>query len=231
MQAFGSWVGSEQRLPNLSFDTVKGSAAPRQDGKSVVSYGKITTPGHERDIALTFTYSDDQTGEIVEADIVVNALYQEAVLKATSGSVNSAAQAGANQNDQGQDDQGRGATASQSHKSTHVDESFDCRDRYDLQNVVTHESGHFFGLGEDMTDTAATMFYSIDECETHKRLPKADDIKTMSLLYATNADPEEEEATKSVRGCSVVGAPGAGPETWWLLLSAVLPALRRKRRR
>lgn len=214
MQAFGSWVASDQHMPNLSFDTVKGSAAPVQDGKSVVSYAKIAIPGHEHDVAITLTYSDDKTGEIIEADVVVNALYQQAVLKTPdAGTANQA-----------------GTDAAQSRKSTHQHESVDCHDRYDLQNVVTHEAGHFFGLGEDMTDATATMFYSIDECETHKRLPKADDIKTMSQLYTSTADPEEVKAG-GVRGCSIAGPTKTGLESLWLALWAAVPLLRRRRAR
>ena len=64
MQAFGQWVASDQKLPNLSFDSGKTSTEPKQDGMSTVSYGKITAPGHERDVAITITYSADKTGEI-----------------------------------------------------------------------------------------------------------------------------------------------------------------------
>jgi hypothetical protein len=221
MQAFSSWVASEQRLPNLSFDTVKSSSEPRHDGKSVVSYAKITAPGHEHDVAITLTYSDDQTGEIIEADVIINALYQDAVLTATNGTSDA--------NAQGEDNKpGDAKSVAPSRKSTHTNESVDCRDRYDVQNVVTHESGHFFGLGEEMTDSAATMFYSIDQCETHKRVLKADDIQVMSQLYNATADPEEVKA--GVRGCSFVGAPATGSESCWLALLAALPLLRRKRR-
>src|SRR4051812_27286257 len=80
MQAFGQWVGSDRRLQDLSFDTGATSQTPVQDGKSTVSYGRITLPGHEHDVAITVTYSNDQSGEIVEADIILNALYPMGVL-------------------------------------------------------------------------------------------------------------------------------------------------------
>jgi len=62
-------------LPDLTFDTGQISSVPKQDGKSTVSFGRITAPGHEHDVAITVTYAADQTGEILEADIVLNSLY------------------------------------------------------------------------------------------------------------------------------------------------------------
>jgi hypothetical protein len=81
-----------------------------------------------------------------------------------------------------------------------------------------------------MTDANATMFYSIDECETHKRLPKADDIKVMSQLYTLTADPDEVKAG-GVRGCSIGGPAKTGFESLWLALWAAVPLLRRRRGR
>jgi hypothetical protein len=59
-----------------------------------------------------------------------------------------------------------------------------CGGRYDVQNVTTHEAGHFLGLGEDMSDETATMFITSVPCQTHKRTLTAGDTGAMIGLYA-----------------------------------------------
>jgi Matrixin len=207
MQAFGQWVASDQRLPDLSFDTGQTSPSPKQDGKSTVSYARITAPGHEHDVAITVTYANDQTGAIIEADIVLNALYPMGALTAKTPAQTSP---GAGSHDDGKD----------------RDESLDCRNRYDAQNVATHEAGHFFGLGEDLTEKRATMFLSIDHCETHKRALATTDTTALGTLYAESADPTE--ASAGPKACSLGGVPqGSGA----LAVSAGILGLTLLRRR
>jgi hypothetical protein len=214
MQAFGQWVGSDQKLPGLSFDTGKTSAEPKQDGMSTVSYAKIQVPGHEHDVAITMTYSNDKTGEIVEADVVLNALYP-------MGTLTPKAPSKANDDKNEDDDKNN-------HNWRSQEESVDCANRYDAQNVVSHEAGHFFGLGEDMTERNATMFLSIDKCETHKRVLGATDTTAITTLYAANQDPEEAKA--GPRACSFGVAPAGGSACISALMAGLL-LLRRRRAR
>jgi hypothetical protein len=215
MQAFGQWVASDTRLPDLSFDTGKTSSVPKQDGKSTVSYGRITAPGHEHDVAITVTYANDQTGEIIEADIILNALYPMGVLTPKTTTPSGTA------DDSGDDDHRSNG------KSMHDrEESLDCRNRYDTQNVTTHEAGHFFGLGEDPVEKKATMFQTIDQCETHKRVLASTDIGALGTLYAKSADPEEAKA--GARACSFGGVPQSRDALW---LSAAIFGLGLWRRR
>ena len=72
-----------------------------------------------------------------------------------------------------------------------------CGGRYDVQNVTTHEAGHFFGLGEDMTDQTTTMFITSAPCQTHKRALGASDVGAMTSLYA-NVVPTPSQAS----GCN-----------------------------
>lgn len=202
MQAFGSWVVSDPRLPSLAFDRGNTSAQPTQDGKSTVSFAEIKTPGHEKDVAITVTYSNDKTGEILEADMILNARYPMAVLKAKL-----------REHDKG---------------SHHRDmEADDCRSRYDAQNVATHEAGHFFGLGEDVVERQATMFLSIGQCEMHKRELAATDVSAVSTLYA---QVEPEEASQGPQACSFGQARSAGEDTFFAAIFG-LSLLRRRRAR
>jgi hypothetical protein len=213
MHAFGQWLGSDPKLPALRFDTGATSTEPKQDGKSTVSYGLIRTPGHERDVAITITYANDQTGEIVEADVILNALYPMGVLTPkpkSSDSTSKGSGSGSGDNDSGK---------------SRLDEAEDCQNRYDAQNVATHEAGHFFGLGEDMTERSATMFLSIDQCETHKRVLASTDVGAVSTLYATSQEPEPKS---DAAGCSF---GGASPSSRALLVSGLVFGLGLWRRR
>ena len=213
-RAFAHWVESDPRLPDISFDTGETSATPRHDGKSTISFARITTPGHERDLAITMTYSEDQSGEIVEADVVLNSIYAVGVLKAREDRWR--------RNRSGEQD---GDDRSQLSMN---DESEDCQNRYDVQNVATHEAGHFFGLGEDPVELDATMFQTIDQCETHKRVLSTTDVAAVSTLYAGVEDPEE--AAAGPRACSFVGAPGPAGDVGWVsgLVLGLLVARRRR---
>ncbi len=211
MQAFGQWVGSDQRLPVLSFDSGKTSATPIQDGKSTVSYGRITAPGHERDLAITVTYANDQSGEIIEADIILNALYPMGVLTAKAVAQTTTPTVTPQNNGNGSehhdnDEKNTGSTSTS--KSMTTEEAVDCKNRYDAQNVATHEVGHFFGLGEDPIKSNATMFQVIDQCETHKRALATTDVGALGTLYAESEDPEEAKA--GARACSFGGVPPSG---------------------
>lgn len=223
MQAFGEWAASDPRLPDLAFDTGQTSSLPVQDGKSTVSYGRITAPGHEHDVAITVTYANDQTGAIIEADMVLNSLYPMGVLTAKTPSTVAPGGEGEGTGNHS----GRTGTGSRSMLGS--TESTDCRNRYDAQNVATHEAGHFFGLGEDLTEKQATMFQSIDQCETHKRVLSGTDVSALSILYTANQDPEEAQA--GPRACSFAGAPVSG--SGWAVSAAIfgLALLGRRRRR
>ncbi len=216
MQAFGQWVGNDHRLPALSFDTGKTSPTPVQDGKSTVSYGRITHPGHEHDLAITVTYANDQTGEIIEADIILNSLYPMGVLTpmAAAQAVTVAATTGTTSkgngdgNGNGNGNNNKNSGVSSTSKSMTTEEAVDCNNRYDAQNVATHEAGHFFGLGEDPIKSNATMFQVIDQCETHKRALATTDVGALGTLYAESEDPDEAKA--GARACSFGGVPQNG---------------------
>lgn len=59
---------------------------------------------------------------------------------------------------------------------------FLCQSKYDLQNLITHEAGHFFGLG-DIKNEKATMHFRQDLCETKKRTLSSLDLKMLNEMH------------------------------------------------
>jgi hypothetical protein len=94
-------------------------------------------------LAITVLTYDSETGEILDADIVLNGIHPF--------SAEGAAQA------------------------------------FDLQNVLTHELGHFLGLGEDTDDLHATMYAYSEVGETTKRVLDEEDIARIMALYRPSA--------------------------------------------
>ena len=174
---FGAWISSGAKLPNLDFDSTKGAAfGQTPNGKSEVMYGPIRLAGHENDLALTVTFSDPKTGEVVESDMIFNSRHPYGVLPNNS-------------NKTGEDD-GHQANSN-------------CSLRYDLQSVAAHEAGHFFGLGEDFDSKQATMYYATGRCETNKRVLQTSDETTMSALYVQNdmLAAQSDPSVDTAKGC------------------------------
>jgi hypothetical protein len=99
-----------------------------------------------------------------------------------------------------------------------------CHGRYDLQNVATHEAGHFFGLGEDYEDTSTTMYVSSRPCQTSKRTLSTPDVSVVSTLYASSPAPAASCGAQIARGTHTDGGSFAA------LCVAACAAARRRRR-
>lgn len=94
----------------------------------------------------------------------------------------------------------------------------------DLENTVTHELGHFFGLAHTESERNATMWACAEPGETLKRDLAPDDIEGMCEIYREGID----------EGCGCVAA-GSGTTRRGLLaglftLAAVARRARRRRR-
>jgi hypothetical protein len=159
MDAFGVWMASGVSLPPLSFNVATTAGPAEQDGVNRMIFGPITLAGFEQALAITITYADAVTGEVMEADTIFNSAYAWAAL------------------------------------NEDVDHEKECTSRYDLQNVATHEAGHFFGLGEDRTDPTTTMYVSSLPWQTTKRVLATSDVSVISGLYA------QSMAVSSQAGC------------------------------
>jgi len=170
--SFLTWEGTGAAVPHITFERTSGAVASlRPDGKSAVMVAPIEFEGHESDLAITIGFSNPNTGEVSEADIVINSKHvfsavqhQEAI---QSGKLTSSE---SNPEDQ------ESCTGSLDARA--------CGDSYDLSNVLTHEVGHFYGLGENYDDTRATMFSCTSACEIHKRDLETVDADALIELYA-----------------------------------------------
>jgi hypothetical protein len=193
LQAFGTWLGAGTDLPELRFDTTKKLRPSLQsDGVSSVFLAPIDLPGHERDLAITVTFSNADTGEISESDIWLNARH-------VFGSVDEA-------------DPGRKGAAS-------------CNGAYDVQSVLTHEAGHFFGLGEDGDDASATMFQKTSSCTTSKRILTEADRTAIAQLYAEGFEDERSA------GCAVHRPAGGSTPASAVFFATLAACLLRRRAR
>ena len=233
-QAFVTWAQSEPELPRVKFEqTSKAEAQAAPDGKNTVVLAPITVKGHEHDLAITLTYSDEQTGDIVEADIVVNSEYPFKLLamSAESGSDDDESSSGNGSSTTTTGTQPSVSSARASCQATAKAPSCE-GGAYDLQNVVTHEVGHFFGLGEDMDDATSTMYYCTSRCETHKRVLTNDDTTVMNVLYAPSTATDGSPASAGGCGGARIAPRGGLTASAWMVATAMLGlALRRRRAR
>lgn len=77
------------------------------------------------------------------------------------------------------------------------------KNAYDFLSVVTHEAGHFLGIGHS-DSRASTMFARYDKGETHQRTLTADDVLAVCTIY-------RPDGSRAVLGDKVTVAPGCDP--------------------
>jgi hypothetical protein len=104
--------------------------------------------------------------------------------------------------------------------------------KYDLQNVATHEIGHFFGLSHNNADPVVTMFATSACGETKKRDLTIDDEEGLRFLYsrAVTTDSSPGCDASGAAPWSGAGSSGLGAAAFGLGLGAVRAARRARRR-
>jgi hypothetical protein len=104
---------------------------------------------------------------------------------------------------------------------------------YDVQNTVTHEAGHYLGLGHS-SDPDATMFAFAPNGETRKRVLHADDVTGICAIYPkggpTSVSPgvQPPGSQSPLGGCNT---PGHAPWEALALLAALFARGERNRLR
>ena len=201
--AMGTWLTSGAKLPGVAFETAAAAGSVASDGVNRVVAAPITEPGHENDLAISKTYSDPDTGAIVEIDTIINTAHRYSTTAA--------------EDDRDEKSEGEKASKNQ------------CDGSFDVQNVATHEFGHFFGLGEDRTVKLATMYVESGRCETHKRKLLSSDTEGMQALYA---QADEDQAPGVACSVATAGSSSTGSAAGWGagFLSAVAVFWMRRRR-
>lgn len=112
----------------------------------------------------------------------------------------------------------------------------------DLQNVLTHELGHYFGLAHTPDDVLATMNASAPPGETIKRTLATDDVTGICTVYAPGSLPDACDPTPrggqnlactpaGTCGCRAPGAADRGSVGLGLVALAALATVVRRRRR
>lgn len=103
-----------------------------------------------------------------------------------------------------------------------ADGTSDGAPEYDLQSVLTHEIGHWFGLPEDPCNVEATMYQYTLPNETKKRDLTQDDVIAAQVAYWQADNPSGEV------GCSFVSR-GSNPAAFGIACMAAFVLLARVR--
>ena len=110
----------------------------------------------------------------------------------------------------------------------------------DLRNVLTHEAGHFFGLGHTQPVHSFAVMYAVSPPgEVGKRIPRSDDIEGFCAIYPAGSLPDDCNFTPRHGldlnctddegcGCSAPGAPRDPSAPLALLCIAILSAVLRR---
>jgi len=237
--AYATWSSERAHLPALSMDMASVTRRAEQDGVNLVTYAPIEIAGHRQSLGVTVAYLTAE-GTIVEVDTIINSSQPFEVIGARGGAIDehddpategdprSDGSDSDEDDDRGYDrDRSGGGHADQDTGHAGGSGSHGCVRAYDLQSVVAHEAGHFFGLGEDQGNTQATMYYKTSRCDTKQRDLSDDDVAAVDTVYAEPASAEGGEVTQAA-ACAM--APGRrGQRIAWALV-ALLGALREARR-
>ena len=95
---------------------------------------------------------------------------------------------------------------------------------YDVEDVLTHEAGHLFGLAHNNGEADATMYFATARGETKKRDLSPDDEAGFRALY-----PEARTFTAACSTRPGAGGSEPGVAAAALVLAAILVSARRRR--
>lgn len=215
--SLAAWQDQIPGLPTVvvEYPTTSAPMGPETPGNTIrVAYEYEPRLG--RALAITLITRDAATGKIYDADILVSPFYVFTDTTADSSVGHHGDGSGPLQEaDEGEE--------------PHVSASNAWVPVYDLQNVMTHEIGHWFGLDENFEEPDSTMFAFVDPQETIKRDLSVSDINRATALYqsveAENAVDGGGCGARIARSNPVFGSPG------WVVSLFALAGLTLARRR
>jgi Matrixin len=186
--ALASW-SVRGNVPQLAIAVDTTPSSPAVDGRNVVYYAPDGYPAAGSALAITLVSFDDVTGEIVDADIVLNGQYAFAVLAEDSAPPPGMAPVANDPMSEPPSMPGASSGVAQ----------------FDLIHVLSHETGHLLGLLDATAEPNDVMYVYTSAHDAARRAPAKDDIAGVDALYA-NAPPQA--------GCTVA-APGVASRAPW----------------
>jgi hypothetical protein len=185
--AVDAWRATGATLPSVSTQSGKDRQIgykSKGENENVVVFAPFGYARANGALAITVLSFEEATGRIVDADILLNGggrFFQQFDTDESSGDFISIDGTGVPASD---------ATPTNSKTA-----------KFDVQSVITHELGHFFGLGEDFDDDKATMYVSTRHGETHKRVVTKSESDVVAALYAEDTTASTDESGDTRGGC------------------------------
>ena len=164
-QALETAIQGWSRAPHAPKIVLRSGGAdmkPAYDGTNLVYYAPEGFLPAGRALAVTVLTFDDVTGEILDADIVING---RRGLEVLAESAKAASGAHAVSTEGGSESEHEGAS-------------------FDLAHVFAHETGHVLGLSDEPKNADALMFPFTMPGDASHRLPSDDDVAGVAQAYA-----------------------------------------------
>ena len=206
VEATGAWPRVESG-PSFAISLAATASSPGVDGRNVIYFAKDGFPQAGDALAITLVSYDSHTGAIVDADIVINGLYDFAVLpsgaRAAAGAI-----AITNEPPAGTDvgpANPFGLAVGATNDGTAV---------FDLLHVLAHESGHVLGLRDSEDDASDVMYPYTFPGDASRRAPSSDDLAGIESLYEAAPAVAGGCTLSSVALPSTSGRPRTGAPSW-----------------
>jgi hypothetical protein len=198
--AVNGWSGSAGG-PMLSSSVGPGGAQAGLDGQNSIIFAPNGFAAAGGALAVTVTSYDNTTGEIVDADIVINGVHSFAVLSPSAQP--GAGVAPVSTDGSSGDDGALGGTP------------------FDLVHVVSHEVGHSLGLADERADNSALMYAYSTPGDPSPRAPSSDDVDGVDAIYGATASASLTAGQRAGCGQASIAGSRSRPADAWAALGLV----------